>query len=313
MPDLDGLNAMLPLPLWAAAAVLVVLLVTCIMAVRRSGSARSVAALFSVPALVVIAWSAWSFVDYSILRQRAAEREALEARALQLTTAAMMPGSALACLEAVAGEAVEGPCEKAVFSNPSTVAAASAYMEAKLRLFADSVNYSRRANGAYDGSLASLRQAIETDRYGFVAHVLATRDGCTSDACDAFALLRDASAVKANLAAQAYENRIERYAASWPGAKEAAPPVARAPSAQVPAFATLSSVPMTKPIDFPGAASIPPVSIMTSEPEVPAPATAEAAPSRAASPPPPRRPANGAAPARAAPPASAPAPAARPQ
>lgn len=306
MPDIDALNAMLPLPWWAAAALLVVALL-CVITVRRTGSARSVAALFSVPPLIVIAWSAWSFTDHSILRQRAAERDALNVRALQLTTATMIPGSALACLDAIAGEAVEGPCEKAVFSNPAAIAAATAYVEAKLRLLADGLDYSRRADGAHDGALTGLRRGIETDRYGFVAHVLATRDGCTPDACEAFALLRDASAVKANLAAQTYENKVTHYAADWSAAK---PPLASAPSAEVPSVATLSSVAVTKPIDFPTAASIPPVSIMTADPAEPPKTTTDAtAPSRPAPPPAAaRRPAS-AAPARAAPVA----PAARPQ
>lgn len=269
MPDFDALIEMFPLPFWAAGALLVLFLIVFLRALRRFGSAGSVAALFGVPALVVIAWSAWNFADQSILRQRVAEREALNARALQLTTAAMAPGSALACLDAGAGDVVKTSCEAALFLKPETVAAATAYVEARLLLLADGLDYSRRIDGAYSGTLAHLRQAIEADRYGFVAHVLATRDGCTADDCGAFSLLRDVNAVKENIKARTLENTIARHAANW-GART---PVAAAPPPAP--VATISAVPVTRPIDFPTAASIPPVSIMTEPP----------APARAAPPP----------------------------
>ncbi len=265
MPDWGVTTGMLPLPLWIAAASLVLLLAICVVAVRRSGSSGSVAALFGVPALVVIAWSVWNFADHSILRQRAAEREALNARAVQLTAAAMAPGSALACLDARAGDLVEASCEAAVFLRPESVAAATAYIEARLRLLADSLEYSRRADRAYGGTLAHLRRGLEADRYGFVAHVLATRDGCTAEACDGFALFQDPSVVKVNIAARALENNVARHAANWPEPKVAPAAAASLPEPPAPAAAigTISSTPVTRPIDFPTAASIPPISIMT--------------------------------------------------
>lgn len=282
MPDFNAIAGLLPLPLWAAAALLVLLLVIFMVALRRSGSSGSVAALFGVPALVVIAWSAWSFADHSILRQRAAEREALNARAVQLTAAAMAPGSALACIDAGAGDVVESSCEAALFLKPETVAAATAYVEARLRLLADGLDFSRRADRAYGGTLANLRRAIEADRYGFVAHVLATRDGCTADDCDAFALLRDVNAVKENIKARTLDNNIARHAANWNQQKDLSPVAAVPP--QAPMLATISGVPVTKPIDFPSAASIPPVSIMTEPPAALAPARAAPPPAAAARP-----------------------------
>ena len=274
MPDVDVMTAMQLLSLWTAAALLVVLLGLCVLVVRRSSSSASVAALFGVPALVVIAWSAWNFADHSILQQRAAERDVLTARALQLTAAALAPGSALACLDAGAGEMVEASCEAAVFAKPESVAAATAYVEARLRLLADSLDYSRRVDRNYEGMLAHLRRGLETDRYGFVAHVLATRDGCTADACAAFALLRDASLVQANLNARTLEKKIARHGANWLAHKDA--PVAAVSAPTAPA-ATVTAVPVTKPIDFPTAASIPPVSIMTEPPAASAAAPADAA------------------------------------
>ena len=280
MPDLT-LTAIEPLPLWTAAALLVLLLVVSIVAVRRSGSFGSVGVLFGVAALVVIAFSAWNFAEHSILRQRAAAREALDARALQLTTAAMAPGSPLACLDGFAGEAVTDSCEPAIFRSPETIAAATAYVEARLRLLADGFQYAHRFDNLYYSALDELRSSMEADRYGFVAHVLMTRDGCSVDSCAVVGwLLRDSGPVKANINARTLENQIQRYAGTWPGQKSS--PAAAAPPPELPpAVAAIMSGPITtKPIDFPTAASIPPVSIMTEPPAAPASAPAEAAPAR---------------------------------
>ena len=75
MPELV-VTAMQPVPLWTAAALLVLLLIVSIGALRRSGSFGSIATLFGIPALLVIAWSAWTFADQAVLQQRVAEREA---------------------------------------------------------------------------------------------------------------------------------------------------------------------------------------------------------------------------------------------
>ena len=266
MQDFHALAGMLTTPLWAAVALLVLLLVLVGLALRRYGSSGSVAAFFGVPALIVMAWAAWNFADQAIVRQRMIEREALNARALQLTTTAMAPGSPLACLGAGAGDTVEDACEAALFARPETVAAATAYMEARLRLLADSLEYSRRADRAYSSTLVQTRRMIEADRYGFVAHIFVTRDGCTADVCDSFALLSAVNAVKENILARTLETNIARHAASW-GEKEPSPAAtARVPGQTPPSVATFSTAPVTRPIDFPSAASIPPVSIMTEPP-----------------------------------------------
>jgi hypothetical protein len=273
MHDFNAVVGMLTTPLWAAAALLVLLLVLVGLALRRYGSSGSVAALFGVPALIVIAWAAWNFADHAIVRQRLNEREALNARALQLTTTAIAPGSPLACLDAGAGDIVEDACEAALFARPETVAAATAYTEARLRLLDDSLLYSWRADHAFSKALAQLRRTIEADRYGFVAHILVTRDGCTADVCDSFWLLREVNAVKENIRARTLETNIARHAASW--GEPSPPAAARAPGQTPPAVATFSTAPVTRPIDFPSAASIPPVSIMTEPPPLaPAPPAA---------------------------------------
>jgi hypothetical protein len=148
--------------------------------------------------------------------------------------------------------------------------------------------------------MAGPRRAIELDRYGIAAHVLATRDGCTPENCAAFAFLHDTTALKANLKARIYDQYVSRYAAAWnktepeKPAPVAAAPVPGAPVAAVPGEPSQpTGVPISSKYDFPSAASIPPVSIMNSEPALPKGAAAPAAPKsedEAAVPVPPKRP-----------------------
>jgi len=55
-----------------------------------------------------------------------------------------------------------------------------------------------------------------------VAHVLAARQGCTSDQCQAFALLNDANRVRSNLAERTYEFYVVRPCRGLAGDREAA-------------------------------------------------------------------------------------------
>jgi hypothetical protein len=229
------------------------------------------------------------------------------------------PGSPLACLDAVAGDAVETACEKAVFASPATVAAAVSYATARLALLSDSIDYARRSGGGYESALATLRVAIESDRYGIVAHVLSVRDSCTPLLCDSYVLLKDPDRVQANLRDRLFDRYVERYAAEWARTPAAGTPVAAetpaagnyttasAPPAAAPA--ATPAAPLSPKYDFPSAASIPPVSIMTPEPGA-APETKPAPPAAAAAPAGPTRPQHPAprAAARAAPPPPPPQP-----
>jgi hypothetical protein len=239
--------------------------------------------LLATAGLAIVGVAAFALVDRVAIGERAAERRALLARDAELTRLALMPGSALACLDGNAGEAVENSCEKMVFATAQGTAAAVGYMDARLKLLGD-------AAGLHDGRALALltasRRAVALDRYGVAAHVLAIRDGCTADKCDAFALVDDASALKANLRAQVYDQYVSRYVAAWsepstPVEKPAA--VSAVPAAPAsPAVVTASgqtAIPAIKPgehWDFPSAASIPAVSIMGAEPPMPKGAEAQA-------------------------------------
>ncbi len=207
--------------------------------------------------------------EYKIDRQ-AAEGRALTQRNAELNISAVAPGSVLACLDGGAGEAVENACEKQVFADPQRAAAATAYMAARLSLLAD-VSALAHSEPALLEGFAATRRAVELDRYGIAAHVLAVRDGCTAEQCAAFAWLGDTTALKANLKAQVYDQYVSRYAAAWNKEPEKQVPVASstAPAPVAAAFEAPKGVPVSGKYDFPSAASIPPVSIMNAEPPLP--------------------------------------------
>jgi hypothetical protein len=83
--------------------------------------------------------------------------------------------------------------------------------------------------------------------------VLATRDGCTADVCDAFGLVYDDKKLRANLKDRLFDVTVARYAVNWP--------IRTRPLA--------SGGPTGAPgpnVTFPSAQSIPPVSPTTAEP-----------------------------------------------
>jgi hypothetical protein len=247
--------------------------------------------------------------------QKAAERRALLQRNAELNSSAVAPGSVLACLDGGAGETVENACEKAVFANPQSAAGAVAYTAARLSLLTDAQAFSK-TDGAIMDAFTGTRRALELDRFGLAAHVLANRDGCTAERCPIFAWLHETAVVKANLKRDVFGSYVDRYAAAWNTAEPDKP----APVASAPAPATVASAPaaiaghtpLSSKYDFPSSASIPAVSIMNAEPPLPKAATdaqtaqpkseqtkAEGAPAPAPAPVPSKRPQGQAAPAPA--------------
>jgi len=282
MPTFDSasLNGLLstPLVLGALAALVVVLLA---LALMRAGVARRL--LLPVAVLVVVGLGVMAILDQMAQGERGAERRALAQRSAELTAQALTPGSPLACLDGNAGETVEAACEKTVFAAPQSIAAASAYMAARLTLLADGLAFARQNDPDFAATFSGLRRAIELDRFGIAAHVLAMRDGCTAERCAAFALLNDANVIKANLKAQVFDQYVSRHAAAW-NQSVPATPVAAQPAPTAAPVAGLPVAPAKAPLsdkyDFPSAASIPPVSIMNAEPPLPK----EAAQAQAAQP-----------------------------
>jgi hypothetical protein len=294
------------LPLWAAAVVAALVIIAGMVAFVRNGVDGVSASLMQGAVVLMVALAGWWTIDHFARRDMLAERQALEARAFELAARAMAPGSALACLDAIAGDVVEDACEKLLFASPEATAGAVSYVAAQLSLLASAGDHARRAGPG--SGMTQLRRALEADPFGLVAHVLTARDGCTPAQCGVFALLQDTRRISTNLAERTFEARLKQYAAAWPasGGRPVAatnPPPATAPQ---PTAAAGPRVPNN--LYFPSASSIPPVNIMTAEPAAPPqPHDTTGAAADTAQ----RKPAPGAAPARQ-PPGSAAAPARSP-
>jgi hypothetical protein len=176
--------------------------------------------------------------------------------------AASLP--ALACLDGLAGESVETACEKALFASADSVAAGVSYTAAQITRLAAFGN-AAAANKAMTPELNALRRTIERDRYGLVAQVLSTREGCTlSSPCPFFQSLTNSAQISSNMSENLYDGFVGRYASSW----NAPPTVASTGAASPAPLAALGTVPPPgRPVsgDFPSAASIPPINIMTPE------------------------------------------------
>lgn len=260
VPGLDVAAGTLTLPLWAAGAAAALLLLLLVLAAFRSGFGVVIASLARIALVVLAAAVAWTFVNRFADRDRADERRALDQRVHELTVRVLEPNSVLGCLEPGLGEAVDGACEKQLFAGPETVGAATALVAARWSLLVNGVDYARSKDPAYEASLDGLRRTLQADRFGFLAQVLSTREGCTISKCDGLEKLSDANRVRANLSERTFEGLVTRNAAAWPNRARGATPMAAGPAPTPTGAAPGSGV------AFPSAASIPPVSIMSSEP-----------------------------------------------
>jgi hypothetical protein len=260
-------------PLWiaaGAAAALVAVACTLAFYTPRTEKVASLARSALILLVAVLCGSlVAAFFDGSAARERAAERRALEARANELTARALMPGSSLACLDAMAGDEVEAACGKDVFQSPANLATAIAYVAAQFALLSDMTAYADSGGAGIDDALKRLRRTLEADPFGLLAHVLATRGGCSSVNCPALKLLHDAGHVRTNLIAGTLAHFVEQYRSGWAKLPEMAAGGTAAVQPAATAQASPSERRRTKlDIDFPTAASIPPISIMNPEPKV---------------------------------------------
>src|SRR6266852_381138 len=206
-------------------------------------------------ALTVITLLAIAIAAAATLREfgPVGPRASGETRSSQPISAAL---PALSCIDELAGDTVLTACEKGLFGSAESAAAALSYAASqitRLTAFGDVA----AANAGMTPELQMVRRAVERDRYGLMAYVLAARDHCTPSDCVAFRALTDHNQIAANMNERIYEGLIARYAPSW-----------NAPAAAGPVTAFAPSAPTGKPTnaEFPTAASTPPISIMTPEP-----------------------------------------------
>ena len=210
MPIIDSasINALLSTPLVlpapVAGALAALFLVVVVMAVRRAARGGGPRLLVPLAAIAIGGVAVIGVLDRLAMNERAAEQRALLQRNSQLSISAVAPGSPLACLDGVAGEQVENACEQAVFADAQSTARAVAYVSARLSLLSDVFAIAQRGDRDLLAAFTPTRRAIELDRYGIAAHVLAVRDGCVAERCAAFDMLQDTSALRANLKVHAF-------------------------------------------------------------------------------------------------------------
>src|ERR1700731_2457897 len=156
MVGVDSEMASSVLRLWIAAGSAAVLVAICAVAFSglRTNAAR--AGVVALGALVGVAMT-WALLGSPVAQDHGADRRALELRAQELTTRTLAPGSALACLDAVAGENVDGACEKALFASAATVAAASSYAAARLGLLSGMTAHVKHGGLGTDRGLVAPR------------------------------------------------------------------------------------------------------------------------------------------------------------
>jgi hypothetical protein len=242
-----------------------------LLAIKRAGGVALISSLFRVSLIAVGVLAVWLYVE-----QRGAstsgsnpgsERRSLDDRKAALVASAIAPGSALSCLDEIAGEIVEARCEKAVFASPEAVAADVNYVMSQLALLNDGTTYAERGDASYAAELAQLRTALELDRFGIVAHVLGNQ-GCTPENCDALMRFHDPSKVLANLRDHTFEEEVKKYTAIWDRRPDGVTATV-SPSVALPNSAEPG---VSRKYDFPP--SSPPVSIMAPEGSSPREATA---------------------------------------
>lgn len=270
MSGLDLVGGTFALPWWTLIAAVLLIAILAVLAGTRGGWQKTAGSLAQFVAVLGLLFLAWNYFDRMNTRDMAEERRAYQARLADLNARTLTAGSPLACLDALAGDALDEACEKAVFANPESVAAAVSLMAGRLSLLREGVALSA-TDATYEHAIADLRRSIELDRFGFAAQALAAREQCTPTACEALSLLNKPDRVAANLKDRTFEIHVGRHVASWvsrsPAPAVASTPAQPAATGSVPAaHAAVTPATSSVNIDFPSAASIPPVSIMINEP-----------------------------------------------
>jgi hypothetical protein len=294
----DVTQAAVSVPAVVGGALAALLVLLCVVEVMRARTGSWTGGLIRVVLGVIVSAGVVALLFQNGVRELADARRALEARASDLAARAMVPGSPLGCLTVDAGDAIDKACEKAVFAGAASVAAAVAYVDARLSLLEDARRLAPdKALGGMH-ALVELRRSLERDPFGIAAHLLTVRNGCTAVRCDALALFAEPGILQVNLKGRVFDGYVRRHADDW---KDSAAAVAKATEkpderpaddATTPQAGAQSGTPghMPTKFDFPSAASIPPVSIMNPEPKAAPNAAGGDAPAGAAPPVPPKRP-----------------------
>jgi len=139
------LSTPLVVPAPVAGAVAALFFVLVVFAIRRATQGQASRVVVPVLAIIVAVAAVFGLLDRLTRSERAAEERALLERNSQLSLSAAAPGSALSCLDGLAGEEIENACEKSVFADPQSAARAVSYISARLSLLADAAQQLRRS------------------------------------------------------------------------------------------------------------------------------------------------------------------------
>lgn len=196
----------------------------------------------------------WVFAYQATLRYENRDH-GLGRRLQELSEQASAPGSPFACLDPSIGESIQTACEKEVFASPAVVASEINYVRSQFHVLSD-LKAQPVQSEAITNVTSSLRRSLEADRFGLFAYVLMTQDGCTAQQCKPLTLLSYPNHIKLNLLADTFDQYVASHRKAWSQAVEVS-------SAQLP---TEQQRKKEGGLNFPSAASIPPVHIMTPDP-----------------------------------------------
>jgi hypothetical protein len=165
-PDVETAGT-LAVPIWLAAAGAAVLAVSLSLAITRAAGVAVISSLFRVGLIAVGVLAVWLYLEQrwgsATGSNPGSGRRSLDDRKAALMAGAIAPSSALSCLDEIAGEAVEGACEKAVFASPEAVAAGVKYVTAQLELLNDGTAYAERGDVSYAASPHCAPRSSSTD------------------------------------------------------------------------------------------------------------------------------------------------------
>lgn len=247
------LEAVLAAPLWLLAAPFATLLVL-ILILRshwRWPLALALLTLFIAAGLQLRSLP-------PILGTAALENNAVEMR-MAGWRAQVAAQPVLACLDAKLDEIVDAACERALFSRPEHLAAATAHLRQGMNLLKDAQQSSGARSFALQRELDRVRTFLERDRFGLVANLLDKEEGCATANCEALLLLSDRTEVQDNIAERTFEKRVAQHFDG--GVANSAAVESRPGSA-----AFIVATPVPPKYVLPSSDSIPPVSIMNDEP-----------------------------------------------
>ncbi len=213
LPALPVLSA-LPIPLWLAGVVALLLLTLLIAVIWLIGLRRIIRFTFTYGLFIALLGGGYyAFREYEDINQR----KLLEERANALFAQTIQPGTVFACLDGSPVPAMQDACERTLFAEPQRVATAVAITTQRVAYLVDAVRFASTRDHGYFSRVQPLRKTIESDPYGFAGFVLTSVYHCMADLCDKFSILDNPERVKENIRSRRYEAYMAKYAGVWRG------------------------------------------------------------------------------------------------